>query len=212
MWYLILYVPVAIWLYIDSKRRRYESGKWWAIATALIGPLTAPVYFAKRPLKTGETREGGLPWNILKNFALFWTLTLFVGAIGGLASASEVMDEATNEYEEAGAAIGTAIGMAMIFALWFFPMVGAIMLGVFLKKSNVIEEGPTGPLLEAGEVEYGIGNLLNDPKSRSREAVDKVKVLADDIKQKQHGSEATKVSTVDKADSSGSQPPSPPST
>jgi|GEM_PF-619118 len=210
MWYLFLYVPVAIWIYIDSKRRLYEPGKWWAIATALIGPLTAPVYFAKRPLKKGETREGGLPWNVLKNFALFWTLTLCVGAIGGMMSASNVMDEATNEYKKAGAAVGTAIGLAMVFALWFFPMVGAIMLGVFLKKSNLVEEGPTGPLIGAEEADYGLKNFVGDAKARSLDAFAKAKTLANDIKTKQAARTSRPVKSGDQTKPTDGPPPIPP--
>lgn len=185
MWYLLVCIPVAIWVYIDSRRRLFEPGKWWALASALLGPITAPVYIAIRPLRKGERREGGLPWNILKNFALFWTLTLFVAAIAGLVNASQVIDETTNEYEQAGAVVGTGLGLAAIFAIWFFPMVGAIMLGVFLKKSTEVEEGPTGPLANAAELHYGLKDFMLDAKKTSLHAVEKAKTIANDLKAKQ---------------------------
>lgn len=212
MWYLLIYVPVAIWMHIDSKRRLYEPGKWWAIATAFIGPLTAPVYFAKRPLKKGETREGGMPWNILKNFAIFWTLTLFVGAVGGMMGASQVMDEATNEYEEAGAAIGTAIGMGLIFVLWFFPMVGAIMLGVFLKKSNLVEEGPTGPLVDSDEADYGLKNFVGDAKATSMGVVNRAKVLGDEMMAQQQARSTPPGVDRELSQRTDGPPPAPPQT
>ena len=34
----------------------------------------------------------------------------------------------------------------MLIAMWFIPMICALMLGFFLKKSSIVEKGPTGPL------------------------------------------------------------------
>ena len=143
--YFLLYIAVAIWLFLDAKKRRY-NGIPWAICTAIFGPLVVPFYFAKRPLKDGEIREGGFAWNVLKYFAIFWTITIFIGFIAGMAGASDVANRATSDAERAGAGIGMAIGGFMIFFLWFVIMAGALVLGFFLKKSSVIERGPTGPL------------------------------------------------------------------
>jgi hypothetical protein len=35
------------------------------LATVILGPVVVPLYFARRPLREGETREGGVGWNIL---------------------------------------------------------------------------------------------------------------------------------------------------
>ena len=59
----------------------------WPAATLVLGPVVLPVYFVKRNLKAGEVREGGTGWNVIKNFALFWTLTVAVGAIAGMVNA-----------------------------------------------------------------------------------------------------------------------------
>lgn len=59
--YSVLYGAIAVWLFIDARRRRYVLGPSWASITILVGPLTAPVYLAMRPLKKGEMREGGAP-------------------------------------------------------------------------------------------------------------------------------------------------------
>ena len=91
-------------------------------------------------------RDGGTARNILKNFAIVWTITMAILAIWGMVDVSEKFSTIHNEYEQAGAAIGSALGFGIIMALWFFPMVGAVVLGFILKKSSVIEKGPTGPL------------------------------------------------------------------
>jgi len=143
--YIILYVIAAIWLFRDAKKR-LTNGTPWAAFTVLFGPIVVPLWLAKRPLKEGEVREGGTAWNVLKNFALMWTLTLFIGFIAGMASASNQAAGLSDKYEKAGAGIGMALGGMAIFFLWFVVLVSALVLGFFLKKSSVVEKGPTGPL------------------------------------------------------------------
>lgn len=186
MWYFLLYVPLAVWLFIDSKRRRYDKGLFWALGTAIVGPITAPAYFAYRPLRKGESREGGTAWVILKNFALCWTVTMAVCTFAGMASVADTTNKMTNEYERAGAAIGSALGLGLLFIVWLLPMIGAVMLGVFLKKSNAIETGPTGPLATEDEAQYTITDLASHVKAASQVAATKVKVLAEDIKERAH--------------------------
>jgi hypothetical protein len=145
MGYFILYLIIAIWVFFDAKKRQNHA-IGWPLASVLVGPITLPVYFAKRNLKEGEIREGGTAWNILKNFALFWTLTMMVCVVGALISTGAMMNSTGDEYEQAGMAIGATIGIGFIAGLWFFGLIGALALGLFLKKSTVVEKGPTGPL------------------------------------------------------------------
>jgi hypothetical protein len=156
MWYLALatiwYAAFAIWVLVDS-RRRLNNPVGWTVGTLILGPVVLPVYFAKRHLKSRETREGGTAWNILRNFALFWTIAMAVAAIIGATAVSEQSATLHGDAEKAGFAIGTALGLGLIGALWFFPMVGAVVLGFLLKKSSVVEKGPTGPLsVEGGKL------------------------------------------------------------
>jgi hypothetical protein len=44
----------------------------------------------------------------------------------------------------------TAIGMGMIIGLWFVVIVGALVIGLFVKKSSIVEKGPTGALAAIG--------------------------------------------------------------
>jgi len=188
MVYLFVYVPLAIWMFIDAKRRRYDAGKWWAIGTTLFCPITAPFYFASRNLRKGESREGGTPWNVLKNFALFWTVTMAIATLSGMADLAGSGDTSQDEYEQAGAAIGTAIGLGLLFLIWFFPMLGALVLGMFLKKSSVVETGPTGALALQDEVDYKLSDFADQVKAASQVAASKVQSLANEVKDKSAGS------------------------
>lgn len=143
--YFIVYIIIAIWVFRDSKTRRI-NGMPWAVCTAILGPTVVPVYLAKRPLKDGEIREGGMAWNILKNFALFWTLTIFVVGLAAMVGAADAAKSARSDAEKAGAGCGIVAGIGMLILMWFIPMISALILGFFLKKSSVIEKGPTGPL------------------------------------------------------------------
>jgi hypothetical protein len=145
MWYLILYGILAIWVYVDGANRKVNAIPW-AIGTGILGPIILPVYIAKRPLKAGEIREGGTAWNVLRNFAVLWTILMVVVAVWAMVGVSQHTAALETGAEKAGAAIGTVIGLGLIGAVWFFPMVGAVVLGFILKKSSVVENGPTGPL------------------------------------------------------------------
>jgi len=57
--------------------------------------------------------------------------------------------QASSDAEQAGAAIGTVLGLGMIFFLWFVVLVAALVLGQFLKQSSVVEKGLTGPLVQS---------------------------------------------------------------
>jgi hypothetical protein len=148
MWYFILYAIVGVWVLADGIRRKL-GGKaiGWAIGSLLIGPILLPFYLAKRPLKAGQVREGGTAWNVLKYFALFWTLTMAIAAVAAMVSVGQHTSTLTSDAEKAGAGIGTALGLGLLFAVWILPTLGAALLGFFLKKSASIERGPTGPLV-----------------------------------------------------------------
>ena len=143
--YLIVYAIFAAWVFRDAKKRQM-NGLPWAAFTVLFGPVTVPIWLARRPLKEGEVREGGTGWNVLKNFALMWTLTMFVWFFAGMAFASKAVGTSSDKYEQAGAAIGGAIGGMLIFGIWFVGLVSSLVLGFFLKKNSIVEKGPTGPL------------------------------------------------------------------
>jgi hypothetical protein len=152
MWYFILFGLLALWVGFDASRRNLGAAKAiiWAIGTFLLGVIVMPIYIAKRPLRANEVREGGLAWNVLKNFALTWTILMVAISISALGAAAGT--NVNSDAEAAGAAIGFSIVVVILAVVWFFPMVGAIVLGFFLKNSAIVERGPTGPLAQEARV------------------------------------------------------------
>jgi preprotein translocase subunit SecG len=152
VWYFILFGLLALWVGFDASRRNLGIAKalLWAIGTFLLGVIVMPIYIAKRPLKANEVREGGLAWNLLKNFALTWTVLMVAISISALGAAAGT--SVNSDAEAAGAAIGFSIVVVILAVVWFFPMVGAIVLGFFLKNSAIVERGPTGPLAREARV------------------------------------------------------------
>lgn len=84
---------------------------------------------------------------MIKTFAVLWTITMFFTLKDAVMATLDVTNKASTDAEQAGAVIGTALGFSMIIGLWFVILVGALVIGVFLKKSSIVEKGPTGPLI-----------------------------------------------------------------
>src|SRR5215211_2553550 len=150
MWYIIIFGLLTLWVAFDASRRKLGAAKTilWTIGTFLLGVIVVPIYLAKRPLKVNEVREGGLVWNLLKNFALTWTILMVAISISAISAAAGT--DTSSGAEVAGAAIGIVI--VILAVVWFVPMVGAIVLGFFLKNSAIVERGPTGPLAQEARV------------------------------------------------------------
>jgi hypothetical protein len=139
------------------SRKLRTSAFFWTLGTVILGPIILPTYLALRPLKEGEVREGGKAWNILKNFAILWTVVIAIGAIIAVIDMASRINGLTNESMQAGAGIGIAFGMGLFAAAWFFPTVGAALLGFLLKKTTIVETGPTGPLVGQQSAANAIG-------------------------------------------------------
>jgi hypothetical protein len=148
MSYFLLYGVLALWVLFDGVNRKVgASTVLWVLGTVLLGPIILPIYLALRPLKQCEVREGGKAWNVLKNFAILWTIVMVIATVAVVTDAADVTRGLTNEAERAGAGLGTLIGIALLGAIWFFPTMGAALLGFLLKKNTVVETGPTGSLV-----------------------------------------------------------------
>jgi len=85
-----------------------------AIGTVFLGPIILPIYLASRPLKQGEVREGGKGWNILKNFAILWTIVMAIASVAGLMAMTKGTENLTSDAARAGAGIGMALGMGFL--------------------------------------------------------------------------------------------------
>ena len=139
----------AVWVFFDAhKRRRHTLGEaaGWGLGTLVLWLFVVPLYFAQRHLRAGETREGGDGWNYLKTFAVLWTIVMLAVGAHYILAASEVAATAHTSAGQVGAAIGATLGLGVVAAAWFFPVLGALLLGLVLKKASIVEKGPTGPL------------------------------------------------------------------
>lgn len=54
---------------------------------------------------------------------------------------------------QVSAALGASLSIGMIFVLHLAVLDSALILGLFLKKSSIMEHGPTGPLAQVTMVE-----------------------------------------------------------
>jgi hypothetical protein len=131
----------------------------WTLGTLFVGPILLPIYLSKRPLKTCEVREGGTAWNVLKNFAILWTIVMAVAAFSALSTMGHLATSYQSDAERAGAGIGMFLGLGLLGVAWFVPTLGSALLGFLLKKNSVVEQGPTGPLFGADSR----AGLLNGP-------------------------------------------------
>lgn len=139
----------AVWVFFDAHKRRghtLREAAGWAIGTLVLWLFIVPLYVAKRNLRAGETREGGAEWNFFKSLVVLWTIIMLAVGVHYILTASEVASTAHTGAEQTGAAIGVTLGVVVIAAIWFFPVVGALLLGLVLRKTGIVEKGPTGPL------------------------------------------------------------------
>lgn len=130
VWALILGILIGTWTYFDSKKRK-NNQRFWTILNTIGGAYTLPIYLAKRNLKQGEIREGGLGWNLAKYYALTFSVIMAVAALYILISTS---------------GIAAFAGLGIYGVIWIAILVGLLALGMFLRKPNHIETGPTGKL------------------------------------------------------------------
>ena len=141
---LTISLALAVWVGRDASRRQTQTAPFlWALGVFLFWLLFFPLYLAKRPLKAGEVRSGGRGWNFMKNLAIAVTVYVPVVVILGL---SDVAAQATSVEE--------AVALVVIFVLlmglvWVIFAGGVLLIGLILKKSSVIERGPTGTLAQA---------------------------------------------------------------
>jgi hypothetical protein len=144
MWYAIVVLAAAIWVGMDAYSRR-ANVVLMTVGALLASPIVVPIWLASRPLRLGETREGGRAWNVLRNFALMWTLLMAIATCSAIVSMGQAITHTEGAAAQAGAGLGILLGVGFLGALWFFPMVGALVLGLILKKATDNEVGPTGP-------------------------------------------------------------------
>jgi hypothetical protein len=61
-----------------------------------------------------------------------------------LTTAGNTYAHTVGNAESVGAGIGMILVLGILAAVWFFPTVGAALIGFLLKKNSIIEHGPAG--------------------------------------------------------------------
>ncbi len=85
---------------------------------------------------------------------VIWTVLMAVWAIGGSMSASSNANCGGDQYCQAGTAIGTGIGVTMLFMLWFVGfIIGVIVWFASRPKDRVTVYGPQGQTVTLTEKE-----------------------------------------------------------
>jgi hypothetical protein len=138
--YLLIWGPLSAGVWVDARKRRIEPSGW-AACIFFVGVIGFPFYFATRPLKENEVREGGFMFNVLKGFVLVWTLTCVLGF--GVFSMMTFVILRESPIPAALTFVQLAYGFTYT---WILPMVGSALVGWFVRNPAIIERGPTGPL------------------------------------------------------------------
>jgi hypothetical protein len=73
-------------------------------------------------------------YKVCKVLIVVWTVFCALGLIVGIINVSDI--QTTNEFEEAGAIIGVALGVGFWLALWFFPTVGLGIIALLTKPKD----------------------------------------------------------------------------
>jgi hypothetical protein len=123
LWYPLWTAAAACWVFIDARSRLAQ--RYWVAVVAIAGPAGLAAYLAFRPLREGESREGGRAWQLLSLFVVWWTALLAFAVVWNVALPFADV---------------TAIAVA-----WGFVAVPALVVGFALKR-NSTEHGPTGTL------------------------------------------------------------------
>ena len=120
MWYPLWVAAAAAWLFVDARSR--QSSRWW-VAAAVAGPPGLAAWWARRPLRDGESREGGDAWQFLSMLVVFWTALIVLAAAWNL--------------------VLPMVSMPTVAVAWGAVAVPALVVGLALRRSST-EHGPTG--------------------------------------------------------------------
>lgn len=160
---LAISLVLAVWVGRDASRRQTQTAPFlWGLGVLLVWILFLPLYLTKRPLKTGEMRSGGRAWNFMKYLAIVVTAYVPIVMVLGLP---DVAAQATSAEE--------AVELVVLFVLlmglvWVIFAGGVLLIGLVLKKSSVIERGPTGTSAQASGGQSATPYGTEQPEARRR--------------------------------------------
>ena len=189
----LIAIVLAVWTFRDAKRRQTQPAPfWWSLGVLFVSAVFFPLYLAKRPLKVSEVREGGLGWNFLKNFAIYFT------TIMPLATVSVAFESAAEEANTSEEAIGWVVPTIAMGAIMWLVVVGiALILGFLLKNDALIERGPTGPLAQASGWQSTELRSTEQPEARTHWSGDNAQSLGNGVHHGAYGELASVKEIVD---------------
>jgi hypothetical protein len=189
----LIAIVLAVWTFRDAKRRQPQTAPFlWSLGVLFFSAVFFPLYLGKRPLKAGELREGGLAWNFLKNFAIYFTVIMPLATVA--VAFESVAEEATTS-EEAVAWVVSTIVMGAI--IWLVVAGIALVLGLILKKDALIERGPTGPLAQVSGWQSTERHSTEQPEVRTHSSSDNAQSLANEEHRSVYGELASIKEIVD---------------
>ena len=134
-------VLLSIYVATDATRRKMPDARLWWVSGLFLGVAILPFYMVERPLRGGETREGGTAWNVLKYTVLAWTIAMTIGAAHYFFGFERWrLEKIITVDPVADVAVSSVLG-----GMLFLSIMCLLAIGLFLKE-DVVEEGPTGPL------------------------------------------------------------------
>jgi hypothetical protein len=120
---------------MERKTRAWNT-LGWAAAALVLAPIVVPRWYANRPLKSGETRKGGVDANFFTAFGIITVLYT------GVSAACNFL------------AYGPDRGFELIINAGFAVAGTGLVLGLAAKQEKIMEKGPAAsPALVRQKVE-----------------------------------------------------------
>ena len=189
---LTISLVLAVWVARDASRRQTQTAPFlWGLGVLLVWILFLPLYLSKRPLKTGEVRSGGGGWNFMKNLAIVVTAYVPIVMVLGL---SDVAAQATSVEEAVTLVVILVLLMGLV---WVIFAGGVLLIGLILKKSSVIERGPTGTLAQPSDGQPARPYDTEQPEARRHSYSGDIQSLGNGEHQEGYGELASIKEVVD---------------
>ena len=147
-WFVVPLI-FAIWVFWDASRRGNDKASW-TLGSFFLTVFVVPNYLAKRNLKKGETRKGGVWWQRLKYFAAMWILYCL----------SKTFLSDFSKFSLLGDVEADAFGLYSLSLIYGIPVILALLIGFYVRDPSEIEEGPTGPLTESEKDTIGVPEAI----------------------------------------------------
>jgi hypothetical protein len=131
----------------DAHQRQVPYFWIWTLGGAVAGVFLLPVWWAFRPLRSGEVRRGGTPHLLMKHYALVWLAAGLVSILVTLGVGMYETQQAATGSGAGWAILGSGLGVIGSGCYWIVPSMLAYIAAVFAKE-DAVERGPTGPLAD----------------------------------------------------------------